>query len=60
MNKYIGTDFNDFLAEENMLGKVEAEAMKRVISFAIQKYIDENNIKKSYFAKKKSVLADHS
>jgi antitoxin HicB len=51
MNKHIGSDFNDFLMQENMLGEVEAEAMKRVIAYAIQNYIDENAIKKSKFAK---------
>lgn len=51
-NKHAGSRLNDFLEQEGILGAVEASAMKKVIAFAIQSYLDEHDIKKSMFAKK--------
>ena len=30
-NKYLGSNFDDFLAEEGLLGEVEALAIKRIL-----------------------------
>lgn len=41
--KYIGSNFDSFLEEENILQESEAIAIKRVIAYALeQKMIDEN------------------
>tara|TARA_Y100000588_G_C14223756_1_gene912189 strand:+ start:1874 stop:2155 length:282 start_codon:yes stop_codon:yes gene_type:complete len=52
MNKYIGGSFDDFLEEENLLAETSAEALKRVIAWQIQNYLDINHIQKTAFAKK--------
>ncbi len=52
MNKHIGSSFDDFLEEENLFSEVSAEALKRVIAWQIQNYLETNHIKKTTFAKK--------
>ena len=52
MNKYIGSFFDDFLEEENLFSETSAEALKRVIVWQIQNYLETNHIKKTVFAKK--------
>lgn len=49
-NKHIGTKFDDFLAEENLLAEAQAEAIKRVIAWQIKEYLEKEGIKKSEFA----------
>lgn len=39
--KHIGSDFDDFLAEEGLLAETEAVALKRVIAFQIEKLMQE-------------------
>jgi antitoxin HicB len=51
-NQYVGSSFDDFLEEEELLSEVSAEALKRIIAWQIQKYITENNLKKTVFAKR--------
>jgi len=53
-NQYVGSDFDDFLEEEGVLSEVSAEALKRVISWQIQNFLDEQDIKKTAFAKQLS------
>ena len=48
----IGSNFDDFLANEGCLEEVEAEAFKRVLAWKIQQSMDENGINKSQMAKK--------
>ena len=36
-NKHIGSSFDDFLKEESILEEVKVTALKRVISFLLQK-----------------------
>ena len=44
MNRqHIGSDFDDFLAEEGLLADFEV-AMKRVIAFQIEKVMEEQNL----------------
>lgn len=52
VNKYIGSTFDDFLEEENLFSETSAEALKRVIAWQIQNYLESNHINKSTFAKK--------
>ena len=33
MNKYVGSNFDEFLEEENLLAETEAIAVKRVLAF---------------------------
>lgn len=35
MNKHIGSDFDDFLAEQGLVEEVSAAALKRVISWQL-------------------------
>ena len=51
-NKHIGSDFDDFLQEENLLADAEATAVKRVLAYQIQKEMDELQISKSALARK--------
>ena len=51
MNKYIGSSLDDFLEEENLLVETSAEALKRVLTWQIANYLEENNITKSSFAR---------
>jgi antitoxin HicB len=37
--KHIGSDFDDFLAEEGLLEEAEAVAVKRVLAFQIKELI---------------------
>ncbi len=44
-NKHIGSDFDDFLREEQLLEEVEEAAIKKVIAYELQlemekKYLD--------------------
>ena len=52
MNKYIGSSFDSFLEEENLLAETGAEALKRVIAWQIKEFIETNHINKTSFAKK--------
>ena len=50
--QHIGSDFDDFLAEEGLLAEAEAIAIKRVIAFQIQKVMEEQNLSKSEMARR--------
>jgi len=50
MNPHIGSSLDDFLNEEHLLSETTAEALKRVIAWQIQRFIDDNHITKSDFA----------
>ena len=51
-NKYIGSNFDDFLEEEGLLAEVEANAIKRVISFQIAELMKRHNLSKAAMAKR--------
>lgn len=44
MNQYIGSDFDDFLAEDGIREEVEAAALKRVLAFQLTQLMKEKNI----------------
>ena len=41
MNKHIGSNFDDFLAEEGLLAEAEAVAIKRVVAFLAAKMMQD-------------------
>ena len=50
-NRHIGSDFDQFLAEEGLLGESAATAVKRVIAHQIATEMAERNISKSSLAR---------
>jgi antitoxin HicB len=50
-HKNIGSNFDDFLDEEELLADVESVAIKRVMAFQIDQYMKEKNISKTSMAK---------
>lgn len=49
-NKYIGSNFDDFLEEENLLSITEIEAIKKVIAYLLQQKIDNKDMTKTAMA----------
>ena len=49
--KCIGSNFDDFLTEEGFLQESEVVAIKRVIAYALEKKMMEDNISISHLAK---------
>jgi antitoxin HicB len=52
MNQHLGSNFDDFLAEEGILAETQAVAWKRVITFQITQIMAEQNISKTDMAEK--------
>ena len=53
MNKdYIGSDFDDFLAEEGPLEEAEAVAVKRVLAFQVRELMESQNLSKTEMARR--------
>ncbi|MFO7902469.1 MAG: helix-turn-helix domain-containing protein [Planctomycetota bacterium] len=51
-NPHLGSDFDDFLAQEGMLADVESVAIKRVVAFQIARMIEQQNISKAEMARR--------
>jgi antitoxin HicB len=49
-NPHVGSDFDEFLAEEGILTEVEIAAAKRVIAFQLQQAMEEQHLSKSALA----------
>ncbi len=49
-NKYIGSDFDDFLAEHGILTDTETTAIKRIIAYQVIKLMDEQGLTKTDMA----------
>jgi hypothetical protein len=49
---YIGSDFDDFLAEEGLLEEAEATAVKRVLAYQISQLMEAQNISKTEMARR--------
>jgi antitoxin HicB len=49
-HKHIGSDFDDFLKEENIFEEVEAIAIKKVVACMLLQAMNENNVTKSEMA----------
>ncbi|MDE2698076.1 MAG: helix-turn-helix transcriptional regulator [Gemmatimonadota bacterium] len=52
MKKHVGSSFDEFLAEEGLLGEAEATAVKRVIAYQLSQFMEENKLSKSAMAKR--------
>jgi DNA-binding Xre family transcriptional regulator len=50
--QYLGSDFDDFLAEDGLLAKTESVAVKRVIAYQIVQLMQEQNLSKSAMARR--------
>jgi predicted XRE-type DNA-binding protein len=51
-HKNIGSDFDTFLADEGILGEVEATAAKRVLAYQIQQEMENQSLTKTEMAAK--------
>lgn len=49
---HLGSNFDDFLAQEGMLADVESVAIKRVVAYQIAQMIEQQNISKSEMARR--------
>jgi antitoxin HicB len=52
MNKYSGSDFDDFLAEEGILEEVSAKAQKRLLALHIADIMEASNLTKMELAER--------
>ena len=52
MKKNIGSSFDDFLKEEDILEEAQEAAIKRVLAYQIEQVMKEYNITKTDMAKK--------
>lgn len=50
-SQHLGSNFDDFLAEEEILAETEAIAIKRVIAYQIAQLMREKNLSKTAMAK---------
>lgn len=50
--QYLGSNFDDFLAEEGLLEEVEATAIKKVIAYQIEEEMQKKGLTKTEMAKK--------
>jgi antitoxin HicB len=48
--KHIGTNFDDFLKEENLYEQVQATAIKRIIAYQIAEEMKKKNLTKTEMA----------
>jgi DNA-binding Xre family transcriptional regulator len=49
--KYVGSSFEDFLAEEEILSEVTAVALKRTLAWEVQRSMQQRGVSKSQMAK---------
>jgi len=51
-NDYIGSNFDDFLAEEGLLAVTETVAVKRVIAYQVEQMMKEQNLTKTEMSRR--------
>ena len=51
-HKYIGSNFDDFLAEEGLLAETENVAVKRVIAYQVEQMMKEQNLTKTEMSRR--------
>ncbi len=51
-DKYVGSNFDDFLSEEKLLEEAEAVAVKRVLAFQIKEMMEAQNLTKAEMARR--------
>ena len=52
MKGHVGSSFDDFLAEEGLLGETQATAVKRVIACQLSQFMEENKLSRSAMARR--------
>lgn len=52
INKYTGSDFDDFLAEEGILEEVSTRAQKRLLALQVADILAETNLTKTQLAER--------
>ena len=50
--KHIGSNFDDYLAEEGLLAQTEAIAVKRIIALQIRQYMEQQRLSKTAMAQR--------
>lgn len=48
----VGSDFDEFLAEEGLLAETEAIAVKRIIAYQLTQFMQKNKLTKTAMARK--------
>ena len=51
-NQHIGSNFDDFLAEEGLLAETETVAVKRVIAYQVERMMKEQNLTKTEMSRR--------
>jgi len=51
-NEHIGSNFDDFLAEEGLLTETETLAVKRVIAYQVEQMMKEQNLTKTEMSRR--------
>ncbi|MCX6082050.1 MAG: helix-turn-helix transcriptional regulator [Chloroflexi bacterium] len=51
-NKHIGSDFDNFLAEEGLLEQAETVAVKRVIAYQVEQLMKQQNLSKTEMSRR--------
>lgn len=59
MNKHIGSSFDSFLEEEDILAETSAEALKRVLAWQIKNFLDTNHITKATLVNTANAMGKH-
>jgi len=59
MNKYSGSNFDDFLEEEGILEEVSARAQKRLLALQINDIMEAANVSKTWLAEKMNTDVTH-
>jgi antitoxin HicB len=51
-NEHIGSNFDDFLAEEGLLAEAETVAVKRIIAYQVDQMMKEQNLTKTEMSRR--------
>ena len=51
-NEHVGSDFDDFLAEEGLLAETETVAVKRVIAYQVEQFMKEQKLSKTQMSRR--------
>jgi DNA-binding Xre family transcriptional regulator len=51
-NEHIGSNFDDFLAEEGLLAEAETVAVKRIIAYPVNQMMKEQNLTKTEMSRR--------
>ena len=59
MNRYSGSDFDDFLEEEGILEEVSAKAHKRLLALQLADIMKESNLTRTRLAERMCTSSSH-